>query len=206
MPERSTTIGSTLGAPGRIRTSDQELRRLLLCPLSYEGTVARIIPMGIRANDLNRTITLGAGEGNRTLTTSLEGWGSTVELHPRNRAGVYATAQNTVKPVARERRDDRRLHRRGTRGRPKRGVNSATRLRVNHGCAAMHLGRGKPRPYATVHQSARINAGRNPCAIATSRLRQHWPTGACNGLVNPREPQPARPSVGQHEHGRVGGT
>ncbi len=24
-----------------------------------------------------------AGEGNRTLTTSLEGWGSTVELHPR---------------------------------------------------------------------------------------------------------------------------
>jgi hypothetical protein len=24
----------------------------------------------------------GAGEGNRTLTTSLEGWGSTVELHP----------------------------------------------------------------------------------------------------------------------------
>ena len=25
----------------------------------------------------------GAGRGNRTLTTSLEGWGSTVELHPR---------------------------------------------------------------------------------------------------------------------------
>ena len=24
-----------------------------------------------------------AGEGNRTLTTSLEGWGSTVELHPQ---------------------------------------------------------------------------------------------------------------------------
>jgi hypothetical protein len=24
-----------------------------------------------------------AGEGNRTLTTSLEGWGSTIELHPR---------------------------------------------------------------------------------------------------------------------------
>jgi hypothetical protein len=32
----------------------------------------------------------GAGEGNRTLTTSLEGWGSTIELHPlapRNRRG-----------------------------------------------------------------------------------------------------------------------
>jgi hypothetical protein len=25
----------------------------------------------------------GAGEGNRTLTTSLEGWGSTIELHPQ---------------------------------------------------------------------------------------------------------------------------
>ena len=24
----------------------------------------------------------GAGEGNRTLTTSLEGWSSTIELHP----------------------------------------------------------------------------------------------------------------------------
>ena len=26
----------------------------------------------------------GAGEGNRTLTTSLEGWNSTIELHPHN--------------------------------------------------------------------------------------------------------------------------
>ena len=26
----------------------------------------------------------GAGEGNRTLATSLEGWGSTTELHPHN--------------------------------------------------------------------------------------------------------------------------
>ena len=25
----------------------------------------------------------GAGEGNRTLATSLEGWGSTTELHPQ---------------------------------------------------------------------------------------------------------------------------
>ncbi len=25
----------------------------------------------------------GAGEGNRTLATSLEGWGSTIELHPQ---------------------------------------------------------------------------------------------------------------------------
>src|SRR5579872_5412263 len=35
---------------------------------------------------------IGAGDGNRTRTTSLEGWGSTIELHPqpypqRNRGG-----------------------------------------------------------------------------------------------------------------------
>jgi hypothetical protein len=28
-------------------------------------------------------IKIGAGEGNRTLTASLEGWNSTVELHPQ---------------------------------------------------------------------------------------------------------------------------
>jgi hypothetical protein len=32
---------------------------------------------------LPKASTLGAGEGNRTPTTSLEGWGSTIELHPR---------------------------------------------------------------------------------------------------------------------------
>ena len=32
--------------------------------------------------------TLRAGEGNRTLTTSLEGWGSTIELHPRRAASI----------------------------------------------------------------------------------------------------------------------
>jgi hypothetical protein len=30
-----------------------------------------------------RPLTSGAGEGNRTPTTSLEGWGSTIELHPQ---------------------------------------------------------------------------------------------------------------------------
>ena len=29
----------------------------------------------------------GAGEGNRTLTTSLEGWSSTIELRPRSAQG-----------------------------------------------------------------------------------------------------------------------
>ena len=35
----------------------------------------------------------GAGDGNRTHATSLEGWGSTIELHPQNLSiltNVYA--------------------------------------------------------------------------------------------------------------------
>jgi hypothetical protein len=31
---------------------------------------------------------VGAGEGNRTLMTSLEGWGSTIELRPRARRPI----------------------------------------------------------------------------------------------------------------------
>ena len=30
-------------------------------------------------------VVYGAGEGNRTLATSLEGWGSTIELHPHKK-------------------------------------------------------------------------------------------------------------------------
>lgn len=37
----------------------------------------------------------GAGEGNRTLTTSLEGWSSTIELHPRNRKSTILTMELT---------------------------------------------------------------------------------------------------------------
>src|SRR5579859_2268971 len=33
---------------------------------------------------------IGAGEGNRTLMTSLEGWGSAIELRPRGRCGLAA--------------------------------------------------------------------------------------------------------------------
>ena len=32
---------------------------------------------------LSYSCKIGAGEGNRTLATSLEGWGSTTELHPQ---------------------------------------------------------------------------------------------------------------------------
>ena len=33
---------------------------------------------------------LGAGEGNRTLVISLEGWNSTIELHPHSLAKPHA--------------------------------------------------------------------------------------------------------------------
>ncbi len=32
---------------------------------------------------------IGAGEGDRTLATSLEGWGSTTELHPRGKKEIF---------------------------------------------------------------------------------------------------------------------
>jgi hypothetical protein len=36
---------------------------------------------------------VGAGEGNRTLMTSLEGWGSAIELRPRVRRGDQILAR-----------------------------------------------------------------------------------------------------------------
>ena len=53
------------GAPEGIRTPDLLLRRQLLYP----------------AELLAQTF-YGAGDGNRTHATSLEGWSSTIELHP----------------------------------------------------------------------------------------------------------------------------
>ena len=55
-----------VGAPGRNRTPDTRIRSPLLYPA-----------------ELQAHIFCGAGEGNRTLATSLEGWGSTTELHPQ---------------------------------------------------------------------------------------------------------------------------
>ena len=52
------------GAPERSRTSDTRIRSPLLYPAELQAHI-------------------GAGEGNRTLATSLEGWGSTTELHPQ---------------------------------------------------------------------------------------------------------------------------
>ena len=43
----------------------------------------------------------GAGRGNRTLTTSLEGWGSTIELHPQLKR---AESSNLIQSQKNERR------------------------------------------------------------------------------------------------------
>ena len=52
------------GAPGKIRTPDTRIRSPLLYPTELQALI-------------------GAGEGNRTLATGLEGQGSTTELHPQ---------------------------------------------------------------------------------------------------------------------------
>ena len=54
------------GGSNRVRTYDPLLVRQMLSQLSY--TPGNVI--------------VGAGEENRTLTASLEGWSSTIELHP----------------------------------------------------------------------------------------------------------------------------
>src|SRR5690606_5255196 len=51
---------------------------------------------------------IGAGDGNRTRTTSLEGWGSTIELHPQDfrqdtsRRGNRGSPSSLVGPVGLE--------------------------------------------------------------------------------------------------------
>ena len=55
------------GAPEGTRTPGPLLRRQMLYPAELQAQG----PAGH-----------GAGDGNRTHTTSLEGWGSTTELHP----------------------------------------------------------------------------------------------------------------------------
>ena len=60
------------GAPEGTRTPDPLLRRQMLYPAELQAHVR------------NRSIVVsGAGDGNRTHATSLEGWGSTIELHPQ---------------------------------------------------------------------------------------------------------------------------
>ena len=59
-----------IGAPEEIRTPDTRLRRPLLYPTELQAQ------LDTPAKES------GAGDGNRTHAASLEGWNSTIELHP----------------------------------------------------------------------------------------------------------------------------
>ena len=60
------------GAPEESRTPDTWLRRPLLYPTELQAHTWRSY----------LSCVFGAGDGNRTHATSLEGWNSTIELHP----------------------------------------------------------------------------------------------------------------------------
>ena len=67
------TSSELSGTPGGTRTPDLLLRRQLLYPAELLAHFD------------------GAGDGNRTRVSSLEGWCSTIELHPRIRyLAVYS--------------------------------------------------------------------------------------------------------------------
>ena len=78
-----------IGAPEGTRTPGPLLRRQMLYPAELQAPV-RSMPEVVlpKRKGTGRPASQrvagpnGAGDGNRTHTTSLEGWGSTTELHP----------------------------------------------------------------------------------------------------------------------------
>ena len=64
------------GAPEEIRTPDTRLRRPLLYPTELQAHLVTRLPAYLEVRYS------GAGDGNRTHAASLEGWNSTIELHP----------------------------------------------------------------------------------------------------------------------------
>ena len=88
-PLAQTTQEVLTGAPEGTRTPDPLLRRQMLYPAELQAPV-RSMPEVVlpKRKGTGRPASQrvagpnGAGDGNRTHTTSLEGWGSTTELHP----------------------------------------------------------------------------------------------------------------------------
>ena len=68
------------GTPEGTRTPDLLLRRQLLYPAEL---LAHILSADLSQEPDHATKEDGAGDGNRTHATSLEGWGSAIELHPQ---------------------------------------------------------------------------------------------------------------------------
>ena len=67
--------------PGGIRTLDLRLRRPLLYPAELQTHFSYPILTGLLATLYLKIAK--AGDGNRTHVSSLEGWCSTIELHPQ---------------------------------------------------------------------------------------------------------------------------
>ena len=74
------------GEPEGIRTPDPRLRRPMLYPTELQTHIC-LLPKCI-----------GAGDGNRTHAASLEGWNSTIELHPHvvSQDNAYTFYQNVL--------------------------------------------------------------------------------------------------------------
>ena len=71
------------GTPGETRTPDPLLRRQLLYPPELQAHI-RESAQPSSYNTMSRDeCCFGAGDENRTHVTSLEGWNSTIELHPQ---------------------------------------------------------------------------------------------------------------------------
>ena len=68
-------LARTCGTPRGIRTPDLLLRRQLLYP-------AELLAHKRLTKAQRAPVQAGAGDGNRTHVSSLEGWCSTIELHP----------------------------------------------------------------------------------------------------------------------------
>ena len=64
--------------PGGIRTLDLRLRRPLLYPAELQTHIIFPFSLVSYENSVRK-----AGDGNRTHVSSLEGWCSTIELHPQ---------------------------------------------------------------------------------------------------------------------------
>ncbi len=71
-----------LGAPEGTRTPDTRLRRAVLYPAELQAQNQFAITASIKHLAMSTANFSGAGDGNRTHATSLEGWCSTIELHP----------------------------------------------------------------------------------------------------------------------------
>ena len=80
-------VGSLFGTRKGTRTPDPLLRRQLLYPAELQAHISRLKTTAIcKTGTLCCSFAGGAGDGNRTHATSLEGWDSTIELHPHGAA------------------------------------------------------------------------------------------------------------------------